>query len=126
LLCVDGRIRQCYPVIWAWTADYFENIHFQSSSPITRCAKHQNRHLEKGIHPCRNWDAISYTSKQWYSQLREMQRRVRKQYNIWKIEQLASQNASSGIWNTSRQRLLSYPLFFILPTSDCLHIWWSV
>jgi len=30
MLCVDGRMRQCYPVICAWTADYFENIHLHS------------------------------------------------------------------------------------------------
>jgi len=29
-LCVDGRMGQCYPVICAWTADYFENIHLHS------------------------------------------------------------------------------------------------
>jgi len=30
VLCADGRKRQCYPVICAWTADYFENIHLHS------------------------------------------------------------------------------------------------
>ena len=30
MLCADGRMRQCYPVICAWTADYFENIHLHS------------------------------------------------------------------------------------------------
>ena len=30
MLCVDGRMRQWYPVICAWTADYFENIHLHS------------------------------------------------------------------------------------------------
>jgi len=30
MLCVDGRMRQCYPVICAWTADCFEHIHFHS------------------------------------------------------------------------------------------------
>jgi len=28
MLCANSRIRWCYPVICAWTADYFENIHF--------------------------------------------------------------------------------------------------
>jgi hypothetical protein len=27
---VDGRMLQCYPVICAWRADYFENIHWHS------------------------------------------------------------------------------------------------
>jgi len=30
MLCGDGRMRQCYPVISAWTADYFENMHLHS------------------------------------------------------------------------------------------------
>jgi len=30
MLSVDGRMRQCHPVICAWTADYFENIHLHS------------------------------------------------------------------------------------------------
>jgi hypothetical protein len=30
MLCVDGRMRQCYPVICAWTADYCENINLHS------------------------------------------------------------------------------------------------
>jgi len=30
MLCADGRMRQCYHVICAWTADYFENIHLHS------------------------------------------------------------------------------------------------
>ena len=29
-LCEDGRMRQCYTVIRAWTADYFENIQLHS------------------------------------------------------------------------------------------------
>jgi len=30
MLCADDRMRQCYPVICAWMADYFENIHLHS------------------------------------------------------------------------------------------------
>jgi len=30
MLSADGRKRQCYPVICAWMADYFENIHLHS------------------------------------------------------------------------------------------------
>jgi len=30
MLCADGRMRQCYPVICPLTADYFENIHLHS------------------------------------------------------------------------------------------------
>jgi len=30
MLCADGWMRQCYPVICAWTADYFENIDLHS------------------------------------------------------------------------------------------------
>jgi len=30
MLCADGGMRQCYPVICAWTADYFENIDLHS------------------------------------------------------------------------------------------------
>jgi len=28
--CLDGPMRQCYPVICAWTAGYFENIQLHS------------------------------------------------------------------------------------------------
>ena len=31
MLCADGQMRQCFPVMCAWTAGYFENIH---SHPI--------------------------------------------------------------------------------------------
>jgi hypothetical protein len=27
MVCADGLMRQCYRVMCAWTADYFENIH---------------------------------------------------------------------------------------------------
>jgi len=27
MLCADGWMWQCYPVICLWMADYFENIH---------------------------------------------------------------------------------------------------
>jgi len=30
MLCADGRMQQCYPVICAWMADYFEIIHLHS------------------------------------------------------------------------------------------------
>jgi hypothetical protein len=30
MLCADGQLRQCYPVICTWSADYFENIHFHT------------------------------------------------------------------------------------------------
>jgi hypothetical protein len=30
MLCADCQMRQCYAVICAWTADYFENIHLHS------------------------------------------------------------------------------------------------
>ena len=30
VLCADGRMGQCYPVICPWTADYSKNIHFHS------------------------------------------------------------------------------------------------
>jgi len=30
MLCADGRMRQCHPVICAWTADYFKNLHLHS------------------------------------------------------------------------------------------------
>jgi len=30
MLCADGRMRQCYPVICAWTAEYSENVHMHS------------------------------------------------------------------------------------------------
>ena len=30
MLCTDGWMWQCYPVICAWMADYFENIHLHS------------------------------------------------------------------------------------------------
>jgi hypothetical protein len=30
MLCADGRMGQCYPVICACKADYFKNIHLDS------------------------------------------------------------------------------------------------
>jgi len=30
MLCADGQMQQCYLVIYAWTADYFENIYLHS------------------------------------------------------------------------------------------------
>jgi hypothetical protein len=43
MLCADGRMRQCYPVICAWTADYFENIHLhlikQPHCPVCEAPK---------------------------------------------------------------------------------------
>jgi len=69
----------------------------QSSSPIALCAKHLNCHLEKGIHPRDDWETIGYTSKRWYSRVREMRLRDGKQNNIGKIEWLEPQKASSGI-----------------------------
>jgi hypothetical protein len=30
MLCADSQMRQWYPIICAWTADYFENIHLHS------------------------------------------------------------------------------------------------
>jgi hypothetical protein len=30
MVCADGQMWQCYPVICAWTADYFENIDLHS------------------------------------------------------------------------------------------------
>jgi hypothetical protein len=30
MLCVDSQMRQWYPIICAWTADYFENIYLHS------------------------------------------------------------------------------------------------
>ena len=43
MLCADGRMRQCYPVICAWTADYFENIHLhlnkQHHCPVCEAPK---------------------------------------------------------------------------------------
>jgi len=30
MLSADGQMWQCYPVICAWTADFFENIHLHS------------------------------------------------------------------------------------------------
>jgi hypothetical protein len=32
VLAVDGQMQQSYPVIWAWMADYFENIHLHSNN----------------------------------------------------------------------------------------------
>jgi len=31
MLCADGQMQQCYPVICEWTANYFKNIHLQAS-----------------------------------------------------------------------------------------------
>ena len=51
MLCADGRMRQCDPVICAWMVNYIETVTcIQSSSPIALCAKHRNCRLEKGIH----------------------------------------------------------------------------
>jgi len=97
----------------------------QSSNPIALCAKHRNRRLEKGIHRHGNWNTIGYTSKKWYSGLRERRRRDGKQDNICKIERLEPQKASSGIWNACLRRLLSYPICFIPSISVWSSIWWT-
>jgi hypothetical protein len=43
MLSADGWMRQCYPVISAWTADYFENIHLhlvkQPHCPVCKAPK---------------------------------------------------------------------------------------
>jgi hypothetical protein len=30
MLCADGKMQQCFPIICAWTANYFENIHLHA------------------------------------------------------------------------------------------------
>ena len=30
MLCSDGGVRKCFPIICAWTADYFENVNLHS------------------------------------------------------------------------------------------------
>ena len=30
MLCSDGRVRKCFPIICAWTADYAENVNLHS------------------------------------------------------------------------------------------------
>jgi hypothetical protein len=43
MLCADYQMRQCYPVICAWTADYFENVHLHSikqpQCPVSKAQK---------------------------------------------------------------------------------------
>jgi len=43
MVCADGEMWQWYPVIWAWTADYFENIHLhwikQHHCPVCKALK---------------------------------------------------------------------------------------
>jgi hypothetical protein len=43
MLCADGKMRQCFPIICAWTADYFENIHLhaiqQPGCPVCEAPK---------------------------------------------------------------------------------------
>ena len=97
----------------------------QSSSPIALCAMHRNCRLEEGSHPRGNWETIGYTSKRWDSHPREMRQRDGKQVNIWKIEWLEPQKASSGTLNASHQWLLSYLIFFILSILVCMIIWWT-
>jgi len=119
MLCVDGRMRQCFPVICAWMADYFKNIHLhlikQPHCPVCEAPKSSSWQLE----------TIGYTSKRWYSWAREMRQREKKQDNIWKIEWLEPQKESSGIWNASLRRLLSYPIFFTPCISVCLSNRWT-
>ena len=30
MLCSDGRVRKCFPIIYVWTADYVENVNLHS------------------------------------------------------------------------------------------------
>jgi len=30
MFCVYGRMQECYSIIYAWAADYFEIIHFNT------------------------------------------------------------------------------------------------
>jgi len=95
----------------------------QWSSPIALCAKHRNRYLEKGIYRGVNCKTIGDTSKGWESRPGEMRRRDGKEDNIWRVERLESQKASSGIWYASLWQLLSYPIFFFPSISVCFSIW---
>jgi len=58
-LCVDGRMRQCYPVICTWMADYFENIHFYLIKP-THCPVCEAPKLSVGKVSSSSWQLWDY------------------------------------------------------------------
>jgi len=67
LLCVDGHMWQCDPVICGWKADYFENIQSLSVKQPHRPAFEALKSLfESGIHCRANRKTIGYTSKRQY------------------------------------------------------------
>jgi len=71
------------------------------------------------------WETVGYTSKRWYSLLRETRLRYVKQDNIWIIEQLEAQKSSCGKSNESPQYLQSFAILFILFILVCLSICWT-
>jgi hypothetical protein len=87
----------------------------------------QRCRLEKWIHCRGNWVTVGYTSKRWYSQLREIRRKDKKEDNIRKIKWLEFQKASSGMWNASLWQQFLYQIFFVRSVLVWLSIWrtWS-
>jgi len=60
-----------------------------------------------------------------HSRLREMRWWDRMQGHSRKIERLEPQRVSSGIWNSSTWRRLSYPISFIQCLLVCFSTWWT-
>jgi hypothetical protein len=66
MLCADSRMRQCYPVICAWMADYFENIPLhsikQSHCPVCEAPK-----LSFG-----EWNSLSWQLRDYWLYFQKM------------------------------------------------------
>ena len=126
MLCAGGRMRQCHQGICAWMADYFENIHLHSiNQPHCPVSEAPKSSFGEGNSLWWNWETIGYISKRWYLRLWVIRLWDRKQDNIRKMQRLEPQKLSSGIWNTSLQSLLQYPIFLIPSISVCLSMWWT-
>jgi len=59
MLCADGRMWQCYPVICAWMADYCENIHLDSIKQ-PHCPECEAAKLSFGEGNSSSWQLSEY------------------------------------------------------------------
>jgi len=99
--CADGRMQQCYPVICAWMADYFENIHLHSIKQ-PHCPVCEAPKSSFGEGNSSSWQLRAY---QLYFQKMilatqgdEMERREARQY----LEDRAVGTSEGVFWNMKR------------------------
>jgi hypothetical protein len=123
LLCADGWMRQCYPVICAWTADYFENIHLHSTKQpyCPECEAPKSVFGEGNSSSWQLRDYWLYFQKMILTTQGDVTaRREARQY----LAHPAVGTSEGVFWNmnASLRRPLSYPIFFIPSISVSLSI----